>query len=412
MVNRALWICLWTVLKAESPAFQEDGCPTSELHFSLENDFVVSISPPETGEKARYDSKWLSAWTRNHTKCLKKVFFRYGVLLFRGFDIQDPLAFEEVALSVVPNLEQAYLGTSPRSQINGTSYVFTAADFSPHRTVPVHIEMSFRDSPPATQLFYAQQVEQWKGGETPLTDFKAVWEQLSSDPKMHAAFASSKMTYLRNLDDCQATSLVDPLVQKCWQKMFKDKEDAQQKCAEENFICTWDTSNRLSITNVQPFIRAHPVTKKKIWYNHINVLHGQMMPNDYTRTASLWSGIAKLWPMALSYYYRVLFGIFDLFFKETDMGSTVLKENGEFFTRDELTAMKAAIHQHTFNHAYRRSDIVMVDNHRIGHGREIYLGPKASRLIYTAWSDHYPPSWQDMPEKTCDAVEECSTIAN
>lgn len=30
--------------------------------------------------------------------------------------------------------------------------------------------------------------------------------------------------------------------------------------------------------------------------------------------------------------------------------------------------------------AYRRSDIVMVDNHRIGHGREIYLGPKASRL--------------------------------
>lgn len=61
----------------------------------------MSISPPETGEKARYDSKWLSAWTRNHTKCLKKVFFRYGVLLFRGFDIQDPLAFEEVALSVV-----------------------------------------------------------------------------------------------------------------------------------------------------------------------------------------------------------------------------------------------------------------------------------------------------------------------
>ena len=35
--------------------------------------------------------------------------------------------------------------------------------------VPVHIEMSFRDSPPATQLFYAQQVEQWKGGETPLS---------------------------------------------------------------------------------------------------------------------------------------------------------------------------------------------------------------------------------------------------
>ena len=87
--------------------------------------------------------------------------------------------------------EKEYLGTSPRSGIQNTTYVFTAADFQPHRTlaffwltlrtltiwgfyrnyneetkrltfwrgsevcqgtVPVHIEMSFRDFPPATQL--------------------------------------------------------------------------------------------------------------------------------------------------------------------------------------------------------------------------------------------------------------------
>lgn len=40
--------------------------------------------------------------------------------------------------------------------------------------------------------------------------------------------------------------------------------------------------------------------------------------------------------------------------------------------------------------AYKRSDIVMVDNHRIGHGREIYLGPKTSRL------KHGNPSWVPM----------------
>ena len=37
---------------------------------------------------------------------------------------------------------------------------------------------------------------------------------------------------------------------------------------------------------------------------------------------------------------------------------------------------KAAIHAHTVNHAYQQNDIVILDNHRIGHGREIYLGPK------------------------------------
>ncbi|CAE7222891.1 unnamed protein product, partial [Symbiodinium pilosum] len=161
----------------------------------------------------------------------------------------------------------------------------------------------------------------------------------------------------------------------------------------EGFDCKWDASNRLTLTNVQPILRNHPVTGKAIWYNHINVLHGQMMPGDYARTASLWSGWERLWPMALSLYYRVLFGIYSIFYAEVDMGSTVLKENGDVFSPEEIRAMKEAIHAHTVNHAYQQNDIVMLDNHRIGHGREIYLGPKESRVIYTAWSDHYPPSW-------------------
>ena len=39
-----------------------------------------------------------------------------------------------------------------------------------------------------------------------------------------------------------------------------------------------------------------------------------------------------------------------------------------------------------YNKAYKRNDIVMVDNHRIGHGREIYLGPKTSRVTLDRFS--------------------------
>ncbi|CAE7782776.1 unnamed protein product [Symbiodinium sp. CCMP2456] len=118
------------------------------------------------------DSPWLTDWMQKNTKCLRHAFVQYGALLFRGFQIEDASAFEAVALAMVPNLEKEYLGTSPRSGIHNTTYVFTAADFQPHRTVPVHIEMSFRDFPPATQLFYAKRVDQWVGGETPLTDMQ------------------------------------------------------------------------------------------------------------------------------------------------------------------------------------------------------------------------------------------------
>ena len=56
--------------------WQEYGCPTSEVHFRLENDFVVSISPlrreaGEADDSAKWNSKRLSTWTQNNTKCLK-----------------------------------------------------------------------------------------------------------------------------------------------------------------------------------------------------------------------------------------------------------------------------------------------------------------------------------------------------
>ncbi|CAK9004322.1 Dapdiamide synthesis protein DdaC, partial [Durusdinium trenchii] len=206
-----------------------------------------------------------------------------------------------------------------------------------HRTVPVHIEMSFRDSPPATQLFYAQRVDQWRGGETPLTDFHQVWEQLRNDRRVGPHFEQQKVKYRRNMDDCSSTSQFDPLVQKCWQMMFKDEKDAKENCLEEGFHCSWDTStNRLTLLNEQPFVRPHPITGQPIWYNHINVLHGQMMPGDYARTARLWDGPWSLWPTALSLYYRLLFNIYGLFVPEAEMGSTATKGSGEAFTTEEL----------------------------------------------------------------------------
>ena len=64
---------------------------------------------------------------------------------------------------------------------------------------------------------------------------------------------------------------------KCWQMMFKDEKDAKRNCETEGFNCTWDASNRLTLRNRQPFVRKNALSGRAIWYNHINVLHGQMM---------------------------------------------------------------------------------------------------------------------------------------
>jgi len=228
-----------------------------------------------------------------------------------------------------------------------------------------------------------------------LTDFQAVWDTLKATPGFEK-FSAANVKYIRNMDDCGSRAGIDPLVQKCWQKMFASRTDATQKCIEEKFECFWDSQNRLrrlTISNLQPFVRKHPVTSSEVWFNHINVLHKDSMAYDYQRTATIWAGFQGLWPLLLSVYYRALFGSLSLFKDETALGSTAVMEDGELLTAADFLAMKKAIYKSSIQNAYETNDIVLVDNLRIGHGREIYLGTKESRSIYTAWSDKYPAAW-------------------
>ncbi len=84
-----------------------------------------------------------------------------------------------------------YLGTSPRvSGVNGTCCVHTASEIDGWQTVSPHLEMSFAEaSMPQKILFWADHVVPpgQHGGETPLVDFGAVWDEMQ--PEVAARFA-------------------------------------------------------------------------------------------------------------------------------------------------------------------------------------------------------------------------------
>ncbi|HEX8952703.1 MAG TPA: hypothetical protein VF945_12695, partial [Polyangia bacterium] len=65
---------------------------------------------------------WLSAGANDVLPRLR----RHGALLFRGFAVDSPAAFERVARAINPALGREYLGTSPRNAL--TEYVFSASE--------------------------------------------------------------------------------------------------------------------------------------------------------------------------------------------------------------------------------------------------------------------------------------------
>jgi len=352
------------------------------------------VSPKDPAKPP--SGEWLAKWITENNAAFRKAFFRHGAIIFRGFDVPTPVSFERVALAVNTDLATVYLGTSPRSSINGTTYVHTAADFQQHRTLPTHIEMSFRDNPPQLQIFYASKVDHIAGGETPLTDFQGVWDTIRSQEHLRRKFEGKHVTYLRNYDNTASPSKIDPMMQKCWQDMFKgDTPDTVlQKCSAESFNCSFDQDSRLAIRNTQPWVRIHPVSGAEVWFNHINVLVKDSMVYDYERTAALWGGLRGLWPLAIGLYYRALFAGLGLLWPESQFGSSSsFTEEDVPITGDAFWQVKRAVWKNTIQQPYRVHDVVIVDNFRVGHGREMYAGPRTSRQIMTAWSDSYPASW-------------------
>jgi len=370
-----------------------DAIRALNVSAALAAPFLVVITPRDP--KNPPNSAWLAQWLTDNAAAFRKLLFRHGGLVFRGFDVPDAQGFESVALSVAPDLATAYLGTSPRSSINGTRYVHTAADFQQHRTLPVHLEMSFRDKPPPLQMFYANKVDHIAGGETPLTDFQGVLHTLESQEAFRKRIETSRVQYTRNNDDCSNPSKVDPMMQKCWQEMYKtdDRAAVKKKCEAESFECTFDESGRLRMVNSQPWIRKHPVTGEEVFFVHINVLVKESMVYDYERTAVLWGGWRGLVPLAYGLYYRALFAGLSLFWPEASFGSSSAFGDGTPITQQEFYEVKRAIWKNTVQQPYQVRDIVVVDNMRVGHGREMYMGAKLDRQIFTAWTDDYPAGW-------------------
>ena len=82
------------------------------------------VIEPDSDASVDHLKRWLN---KDRDSFLKK-FYKYGAVLFRGFDTNTPKLFEEVTLTVDPNLKNDYLGTSPRDRVPGTEYIFSASE--------------------------------------------------------------------------------------------------------------------------------------------------------------------------------------------------------------------------------------------------------------------------------------------
>ena len=120
------------------------------IPYDVSGELPLEIRPRGDGQAAR-DLERLCDWLRGNAAWVQERLLRHGALRLRGFAVEKPADFERVARAVDDELQNEYLGTSPRDAL--TEYVFSASELPDFYPIPQHCEMSFCAHPPRRVFF-------------------------------------------------------------------------------------------------------------------------------------------------------------------------------------------------------------------------------------------------------------------
>jgi len=304
-----------------------------------------------------------------------------GALLFRGFGIDEPAHFEQVAAALHPgDLKNDYLGTSPRNIVPGTQYVFSASELPSYYPIPQHIEMSFLPTTPHNLLFYCD-VAPNGNGETPICDFRRVYQEL--DPHVRDLFEERGVHYIRNYDGPNAPKTGNLWQLKPWPDMFQttDKQQVEAVCAENDLTVIWGDHDRLTLRNNRPAVMPHPLTGEKAWFNHTQVFHAEAAAIEYGH-------IARRQRSIRSHFFA---GFTDIMTRirvarnnPENLAMHVTYGDGKQIPKLVVRHVLDVIWRNTVFCPWQKGDVLWIDNFSTSHGRMPYSGPRVIHVCWTA----------------------------
>ncbi len=329
------------------------------------------------GDPAARDLHTLCGWLEADPDWLQEHLTEHGALRFRGFDVRGPADFERLARAIDPELQNDYLGTSPRNGL--TDHVFSASELPDFYPIPQHCEMSFCAEPPRRVFFCCLEAPAEASGETPLCDFRKVWRDL--DPAVRDRFVAGGIRIIRNYSGPGEGEDEDPMRLKRWNEMFltTDHAEVERQCAEQGFDVTWLPDEGLRLVSTQPVYRDHPVTGARVWHNHTTTFHLGTALAEYKRIAAYrpterHRNLEKL-AAAVEAGARRKPAL------EQSMHCTY--EDGREIPDEDMDAVRDAVWRHLVVDAWQQGDVVAIDNHSASHGRLPFEGP---RKIAVCWA--------------------------
>lgn len=217
----------------------------------------------------------LTAWLTQHENYWRPLLYKHAALVFRGFGIDNVHSMESFAGAT---LKSIYKDNTEHRPITKSGDVQIPVEYAHDQKLLWHNENTFNLHWPQRAIF-ACAVPAASGGETPLSDSRAIYQQMPTE--IREAFQQKGVMYVRKYG-------VDDLVGLSWKKIFntEDPKVAEQKCQEQDMQFEWRDDGSLVTRQIRPGVYQHPETGEWSWLNQAQHWHFSCLDSNTQKAIS------------------------------------------------------------------------------------------------------------------------------
>ena len=283
-------------------------------------------------------------WVHENKVSIESQLDEYGAVLFSNLPVENAEDFDLFVSAFKYDTFTYEESLSNAVRINKTDKVFTANEAPSEIEIFLHHEMAQTPTYPKNIFFFCKSASQY-GGETPLCRSDYLYaELLKEDASLVAKFEKNGVIYNSIMSNG------DELVSgqgRSWQKTLgvKSKEEAEIRLNDLGYIGHWIERDSLSVTT-KPF-----------------------------------AAIKELKDGNKSFFNQVLAA--SLGWKKNSEGdlSPVTFGNGEEIPQSSIQIISNLASSLTLLREWKDNDILLIDNHRIMHGRKPFSGEKNREVL-------------------------------
>ena len=290
-------------------------------------------------------------WAQSSRDLIDTLLCQHGGLLFRGFALDDPKAFEAFAEAIHPGLFGGY-GDLPKKE--GGRNIYRSTPYPEREMILFHNESSHLPRSPRKQWFYCEQPSP-VGGATPIVDCRELYRQLP--PELAEAFERKGLLYVRTFTERLDVN---------WREFFKtdSREQVEDLCRASNTEFRWLANDELQTRTRCPAVIRHPLSGERSFFNQLQLHHTLCLEPQVREDLLNMVGQERM-PR------QVYFGD----------GSPI---------DDASMALIGRLYEAcAVRFDWQRGDVVMLDNLIAAHARDPYEGP---RKIAVAMGDMHEPA--------------------